>query len=161
MKRGVKRGRVGVCVSPQTQKMDAEHKIFFFRVVSVCVSSSVFFFLFLAGPHPNLTLNGNQQSNPALISSLLPSWSKHTWNKQEGIAVVAVVAVGCFPKENFCLQRRLGLFGCEVGGGTRVRTAALCPLGLISWFEWESSVSFPPGPDAETSREPPSWCSDR
>lgn len=79
-------------------------------------------------------------------------------NKQEG---VAVVSVGCFPKENFCLQRWLGLFGCEVGGGMKVRTAALCLLGFISWFEWEPSASFPPGPEAEISREPPSWWSDR
>lgn len=116
------------------------------------------FFLFSVGPHPKLTINSNQPSNPALISSSLCSWSKHMWNKQEG---AAVVSVGCFPKENFCLQWYLGVFGCEVGGGMRVRTAALCLLGFISWFEWESSASFPPGPEAETSRERPSWWSDR
>lgn len=77
------------------------------------------------------------------------------WNKQEG------VASGCFPKENFRLQRWSGLSGYEVGGVMRVRRAVLYLLGFISWLEWESSVSFPPGRVAETSRETSSWWSDR
>lgn len=63
----------------------------------------------------------------------------------------------CFLEKNFWLQKWLGLLGGGVGHSTRAGRAALCVLGCISQLEWESSVNFPPGPAAETSREPLSW----
>lgn len=151
----VKRG--GVCVSPQTQRLDAQHKNFIFRVVSVCVSSSAFF-SFFSWATSQVDNQWQSTIKPCFDIHLVTFLEKaHVESTRRGCCCCS----WCSPKENFCLQRWLGLFGCEVGGGMRVRTAALCLLGLISQFEWESSVSFPPGPEAETSREPPSWWSDR
>lgn len=66
------------------------------------------------------------------------------------------------PKGEFLSAEVVGTFWLsEVGDVMRVRRAALYLLGFISWLEWESSVSFPPGPVAETSRETSSWWSDR
>lgn len=91
-----------VCVSPQMQRLDAEHKNFTLRVVAVCVSSSASFFIlfyFFFNFMVFSIINRRSCFDIKLVTSL----------EQAHVEQTRRVAVGCFPEENFCLQRWLGL----------------------------------------------------
>lgn len=142
-----------VCVSPQMERLDAEHKTFTFRVVSVCVSSLAFF-AFFSGATFQV---GNQRKVLLWYQACHLLVASKCGTDKKGLLLLLLSAS----------QRRISVWrsGWEFwpwgGRWHENQEAALCLPDFILWFEWESSISFPPGPVAETSREPPSWWSDR